>query len=443
MRAARSITLRGLELMLGSRFSQTLRLPGTARLLLPALAGRIPDSIAATAIAVLVRSATGSYPAAGLAAGSFGIGTAVSAPLAGRALDRLGQRRVLPVLAGAFAAALTVLAVTAGHLGTGGVAALAAAAGMTRPPIEAGLRALWPRLVPAGRLDAAYALDSTLQECIWIGGPLLLAFLLALGSPQLPLLCCALLSLAGTAAYATSPRLSGSRRATARACSPLRSAPLRILLVISAGYGAAAGILNLALVAYAATHGRAAWTGVLVAIWGAGSLAGGVVYGSRNWQTPVQWRAIGCLALFGAALMLLAAAPNLTILAVLMIAPGLPLSPWLGSLSASVQRAVPAGTSTEAFTWTFAVITIGMAGGNALGGLLTQDAGTPITFVAAGALALTGAALGSLWRQPLLGDEDRLGDGDRGGPRRGSHPEPPRTGLRPGKAGPTNAPSSG
>jgi predicted MFS family arabinose efflux permease len=268
---------------------------------------------------------------------------------------------------------------------------------MTRPPIDAGLRALWPRLVPAGRLDAAYALDSTLQELIWIGGPLLLALLLALGSPPLPLLCCALLSLAGTAAYATSPRLPGSRRATAGARSPLRSSSLRILLVASASYGVAAGILNLALVAYATTHGGTAWTGVLVAIWGVGSLAGGVVYGSRNWQAPVEWRAIGCLALFGAALMLLAAAPNLTVLAVLMIAAGLPLSPWLGSLSASVQRAVPPAASTEAFTWTFAVITMGIAGGSALGGVITQGAGPQIAFLAAGALALTGAALGTLW----------------------------------------------
>jgi predicted MFS family arabinose efflux permease len=130
-----------------------------------------------------------------------------------------------------------------------------------------------------------------------------------------------------------------------------------------------------------------------------GSLAGGVAYGSRNWQAPVGWRAIGCLALFGAALMMLAAAPNLTVLAVLMIAAGLPLSPWLGSLSASVQRAVPPATSTEAFTWTFAIITMGIARGSALGGVITQGAGPQIAFLAAGALALTGAALGTLWRR--------------------------------------------
>ncbi len=67
-----------------SGYLDVLRRPGTARLLAPTLVARIPDSIAATAIVILVRSATGSYSAAGLAAGAFGIGTAISAPLTGR-----------------------------------------------------------------------------------------------------------------------------------------------------------------------------------------------------------------------------------------------------------------------------------------------------------------------------------------------------------------------
>ena len=41
---------------------------------------------------------------------------------------------------------------------------------------------MWPRLVPPSQVDAAYALDSTCQELVWIGGPLLLALLLAGGS---------------------------------------------------------------------------------------------------------------------------------------------------------------------------------------------------------------------------------------------------------------------
>jgi predicted MFS family arabinose efflux permease len=379
-----------------SPIAGVLRLPGTARLLPPALAARIPDSITATSIVVLVRAVTGSTTAAGVAAGAFGIGTAVSAPVAGRALDRFGQRRVLPLLAAAFGCALAAVALAAGSLAVAGLAALAALAGVARPPLEAGLRALWPDLVPPALLDSAYALDSAVQELIWIGGPLLLALLLAVGSPRLPLIVCGVLSVAGTIAYASSGRVPGGRKAAVTAHSPVRSARLRLLLAMCACYGVAAGVLNLALVAYAAAHGGVAWAGVLVAIWGVGSLVGGAGYGSRHWHTPVEWRATGCLAAFGAMVMLLAAAPSLAVLALLMILPGLPLSPWLGSLSASVQHAAAGSAATEAFTWTFAVVTVGIAAGNALGGVITRQAAPSAAFLTAGAFAVAGAALGAL-----------------------------------------------
>jgi predicted MFS family arabinose efflux permease len=380
----------------GTRYLSILRQPGTARLFLPTLIARIPDSIAATAIVVLVRPATGSYPTAGLTAGAFGIGTAISAPLTGRVLDRLGQRRVLPALAAGFAGALTALALACGHLAAGELVALALAAGLVRPPIEAALRAMWPRLVPPAQVDAAYALDSTGQELIWIGGPLLLGLLLAAGRPQLPLIACAAAAVAGTIVYSTGLPAPGNRKAARAAPSPLRRAGLRILLTSAACYGAAAGILNLALVAFATAHGGVAWAGVLVAVWGLGSLAGGLGYGSRDWRGPVERRAMICLALFGATLMLLPAARSLIVLALLMILLGVPLSPWLGSLSASVQRAVPAASSTEAFAWTFAVITVAMAAGSGIGGEIIQAAGPQTAFLACGGLALAGAAFGAL-----------------------------------------------
>jgi predicted MFS family arabinose efflux permease len=382
--------------VLGTRYVTILRRPGTARLFLPTLIARIPDSIAATAIVVLVRSATGSYSAAGLTAGAFGIGTAIAAPLTGRALDRLGQRRVLPVLAAGFAGALVALALACGHLAADALGALALAAGLVRPPIEAGLRAMWPRLVPSAQVDAAYALDSTGQELIWIGGPLLLGLLLATGRPQLPLMACAVVTVAGTIFYSTGLPAPGNRNGASAAPSPLRQAELRILLISAACYGAAAGILNLALVAFAGAHGGVAWAGVLVAIWGLGSLAGGLLYGSRDWGGSAERRAMACLALFGATLVLLAAAHGLIFLAVLMVPLGMPLSPWLGSLSASVQRAVPADSATEAFAWTFAVITVAMAAGSAISGMIIQGAGTETAFLTAGGLALAGAAFGAL-----------------------------------------------
>jgi predicted MFS family arabinose efflux permease len=402
----------------GTRYLRILRRPGTARLFLSTLIARIPDSIAATAIVVLVRSVTGSYSAAGVTAGTFGIGTAIAAPLTGRTLDRLGQRRVLPVLAAGFAGALVALALACGHLAADALGALALAAGLFRPPVEAALRAMWPRLVPSAQIDAAYVLDSTGQELIWIGGPLLLGLLLATGRPQLPLMACAVVSVAGTILYSTGLPAPGHRNAASAAPSPLRRRGLRILLIPAACYGVAAGILNLALVAFASAHGGVAWAGVLVAIWGLGSLAGGLLYGSRDWGGPVERRAMGCLALFGAALMLLAAAHGLTVLALLMIPLGMPLSPWLGSLSASVQRAVPAASSTEAFAWTFAVITVAMAAGSAISGVIIQGAGPETAFLAAGGLGLTGAASGALreaFTKGSPGGAQEKGGSDAGG----------------------------
>jgi MFS family permease len=227
----------------GSRYLSILRGPRTTRLLVPALVARIPDSIAATAIVVLARSVTGSYSTAGLAAGAFGIGSAVSAPLTGRALDRLGQRRVLPVLAAVFAGALIILVLSSRPHSDVAVAVLAAVAGLTRPPVEAALRSLWPRLVSPAQVDAAYALDATMQELIWIAGPLLLAVLLATGSRQLPLIACALLSIAGTAVYAVGLRaVPDAPNTRAAAASPLRQVRLRVLLVCGACYGVSAGM---------------------------------------------------------------------------------------------------------------------------------------------------------------------------------------------------------
>jgi predicted MFS family arabinose efflux permease len=383
-----------------SGYLAVLRIGGVPRPLVSSMVGRIADSVASLAIVVLVHATTGSYSAAGVTAAAYAIGTAAGAPLAGRALDRAGQRRVLPALAGAFGLSLTALALTAGRLDFGGVLFVAAIAGLTRPPLEAALRALWPRLLASDRLDLAYALDSTLQELVWIAGPLLLAGMLSAGAERLPLLGCAALSVVGAASYAASPDLpAGEVRPGRDRLGPLRSPRLRRLLASAVGYGIAVGILVVALAAFASAHGSPAAVGALIAIWGAGSLVGGIVYGSRRWSGPVEQRALVLLVALGAALMLLAAAPSLPVVALLMLVVGLPLSPWLGCLSAAVQRAAPSRSAAEAFTWIFAVITLGDASGNAAGGALIQLAGPGIAFLIAGGAALGGAGVASLMRE--------------------------------------------
>jgi MFS family permease len=358
------------------------------------LVGRVPESIASVSLVTLVRSTTGSYASAGIAAAGYALGSAMGAPVAGRGLDRVCARRLLIGMAGVFATALVAIALTAGTVPQALTVGLATAAGLARPPLDAAMRALWPRLVSRKAMHAAYSLDATLQELIWIAGPLLLSALLLLGGPALALLACAALGLAGTAVYATSSGASfPTRSERQRDRATLRSTRFSSLLAASALYGIAVGILTVTLIAFCSQRHARAEVGLLIAIWGVGSIVGGVAYGTVRWKAPPARRALLLLAALAALLALLATAPNLAVLALLMLLLGLPLSPWLGTLNEAVQALVPQGRTGEAFTWTFAVITAGIGIGNALGGPINQTLTTRGGFLAAAAVGAAGVAL--------------------------------------------------
>jgi MFS family permease len=369
--------------------------PQTRHPLAASLLGRIPESIVAVSLILEVRQTTGSYAAAGIAAAAFALGSALAAPVAGRGLDRLSERKLLVGLAIGFGAALVAIVITSGVVPVVATVALAAAAGLARPPLDAAVRALWPRVLPPDRLQAAYSLDATLQELIWIVGPLMLSALLLLAGPSLPLLACAALSVSGTLAFAASPSLQARPLARGEhAPASLHSLGLTSLLTAGTLYGVAVGLLTVSLTAFSTEHHARSAVGVLVAIWGIGSIVGGAAYGTTRWKTAPERRALLLLGLLAMLLVLLAAAHDLVILALLMLGLGLPLSPWLGTLNEAGQTLAPAGRAAEVFTWIFALITIGTALGNATGGPIVQHAGTQNGFLLAGAAAAIGAALG-------------------------------------------------
>jgi predicted MFS family arabinose efflux permease len=357
----------------------------------------MPESMCSVSLVMLVHSTTGSYSSAGIAAGGFAIGSALAAPVVGRGLDRLAQRKLLVGMAVAFAAALVTVVFTTAAVPEAVTISLATAAGLARPPLDAAVRALWPRIVTHDRLQAIYSLDATLQELIWIAGPLMLSALILLGGPSLPLVACAALALAGTLLYASSHSVQAPAEADGgRARGSLRSTNFNSLCCAATLYGVAVGILTVTLTAFATNQRARAVVGVLVAIWGIGSMLGGVAYGTTRWRAQPERRAIVLLGLFALLLALLAMAPSLGVLAALMLALGLPLSPWLGTLNEAVQTLVPRSRTTEAFTWIFALITIGIAAGNAAGGPIIQHAGTKAGFLVSAAAAAAGAALGGL-----------------------------------------------
>ncbi|TNY37251.1 MFS transporter [Thermomonospora catenispora] len=363
-----------------------LRLPYAARLLGGTLLGRLPNGMGALAIVLHVRAEGGGYPLAGTLAAVYGLATAAGQPVLGRAMDRLGQPRVLTVSAWSAAAGFALLALIGVDPPPLAVAAVVLA-GFATPPLEAGLRALWPAVLPGpAHVRAAYALDAASQEVLFTVGPLIVVAAAAL-STETALWLTGALGVAGTAVVASS-RPSRTWRGEPRAADwagPLRSAGLRTILVCLGCAGIALGVYSVAVVAYAERIGMEAASGLLLAAMSAGALTGGLVYGARSWpgedHRRLPWLLTGLAA--GYLPLMLAPAPQLML--PLAFASGIFLAPTLACSFTLVDRLAPRGTVTEAFAWIVAAIGAGAALGSAVSGVGQDLADVPGAFAGAGA----------------------------------------------------------
>ncbi|MFF9205653.1 MFS transporter [Streptomyces sp. NPDC014986] len=386
-----------------------LRNPYAARLLAGTLVGRLPSAMAAVAIPLALRDAGAPYGFIGLAVGAFAVAAAVAGPLLGRLVDRVGQPLVLlgtAVLAGC---GFLVVAVALDH--RAGVVAGAALAGAATPPLEPCLRALWPDVVDAGKLESAYALDSASQQLIFVGGPLIVAGCVSVASPAGALWAAALLGLAGVLVVATAAPVRAWRAPARRAdwLGPMRSRSLVVLLTSLTGVGVAIGTLNVVVVSYAEEHPLPGGAPTLLSLNALGALAGGLLYGAvRRWPVPPARRtlllAVG-LALGYALLCLLPAPP---FMACLMLLTGLFLAPLLTVSFVLVGELAPTGTVTEAFAWLVTLVASGSALGSAVVGLVLEHRG--LTWAAAcGVLGLASSVLILLAGQSRL-DLDQRAD---------------------------------
>ncbi len=374
-------------------YLSVLKAPDVPRLFAAALLGRLSTAMGPLALVLFVHSSTGSFAVAGAAVAATGLASGLFAPIRGRLVDRHGQRRALPPLAILYAAAfMGVLAVAPhGTAGKAGAIVLAGVAGAVIPPLSASMRVLWVALVGNGpRLQTAYALDSVLEDLVYTIGPLLAAALVAGFGSAAGLVAVAVLSLAGTVAFTASPVSRGWTGSHVRPhgwAGAMAGGGMRVLVASLTGFGACIGILDITLIAAAREAGSATLGGVLLACLSAGSVAGGLWYGSRAWRRPTAQRFIRILALLSLAFAPLPFMHSVVGLAIAVTALGLLLAPLESSAYVLVAELAPAGTMTEATTWVTTAKNVTGAAGTAAAGLLVDGVGVPWTLTSAWACA--------------------------------------------------------
>jgi MFS family permease len=351
------------------------RLPSAPVLLLAGFAGRLPSAMVPLALLLMVQQETGSYAVAGGISATFGIATAMVAPVLGRLADRRSPRPVL--LLQALAYPLLLLGVAVAVLRGAPVPvmfAAAAAVGMSTPLISGTVRALWSRVDPKIR-PTAYALDATATELVFVAGPTLVAALTFLASPVVALAVAGVLGIGGALGVV----MSAPMRAWQPVAAPRRRLFATVtlpgmprVLVSGTALMVAVGGLEVAVPAFADAAGSPGMSGVLLAVWALGSTIGGLWFGARvlSASLPRQYR--WCLLGVTIGLAPLAAVSSPWVLAALLFLGGTAIAPTLTVQSSLVGSIAPASAVTEAFTWLSTVAFGASAVGAAVGGALIE-----------------------------------------------------------------------
>jgi MFS family permease len=162
-----------------------LRVPTIGRVLFGMQIARIAQSMVNVAVVLLALTIYGSAPLAGLVAVALALPGIVFSPVAGALLDRHGRMRLVTLDYSVAAVSLGLIATLSigGRLPAWLLLAIAAVSSLTSPLSTAGLRSLWPTLVPRPLWERANAADSVGYVLATVVGPPLAGVIVQLWGP--------------------------------------------------------------------------------------------------------------------------------------------------------------------------------------------------------------------------------------------------------------------
>jgi hypothetical protein len=358
------------------RYREVFVLPHLPGVLFWGLVGRLPLACTSLVITFLIAGWTGSYTLAGIVVGALAVCQGVAGPWRGRAVDRGRAVRTVVLTSSGYAAGLAVLAGLPVLLPAAGwpvAVAVAAVTGLALPPVGQITRASWPRLAPSELRDSLYTMDATLQEFLFVVGPLAVAAAVALAGPGSGVLLVAGFALVGGGGFAVVIRRAGldaplrtpppailpnpfsetSRAAPGRQRSVLAEPGLAVLIVVMGLLAASLIGTDLVIIAWAREQGKPFLAGVLAAVWAAGSVLGGVIMGARRAAVPPRLGlrlSAMCAGIFALAAVLIGPISPV-VLGVVLFLGGTAIAPALAAVYGGIAQRAPQHRRAEAFGW--------------------------------------------------------------------------------------------
>ena len=186
-------------------YSSVLSRPGVARVMGTQLLARFAFGMMSLAIILHVQQIYNSYTIAGIALGAETIGAAISGPLIARRLSKFGPSRVIRIAASISSLALVFIAFFDGSVFLTILAC--AMVGLTSPPIQQIARSVYPSLITKKQTSYLFSLDATLQEFIWVFGPVLATMITATYNSASAVIFMAMVQIVGTYLFSRNPEI--------------------------------------------------------------------------------------------------------------------------------------------------------------------------------------------------------------------------------------------
>ncbi len=369
-----------------------LRIPAVRSALVLGLIVRIPMWAASIILTLHVVGHLGrSYGQAGIVIAAATIAVAISGPWRGRLLDQRGLRRsTWPNLI-----VLTLCWLIAPWVGYWPLIGFVFIAGLFVVPTFSILRQVQVANVPDELRKASLVLDAVLVEISFMIGPVLGVLMAHWWQTPIALLVAELTSVLGCALlWIVNPPLGQSAETRAER-HPVRSwLNLRVLAIMAAA-GSAVLVLtgtDLSIVAALRALDMSGSIGWMLAIWGAGSAVGGLIYGAQKRHPPLML----LLGLLGATTAAVTIAQDRLWLAVLLFVCGAFCAPTMTAAIDALMREVPLAVRGEAMGWHSSWITAASAIGAPLIGFALDLGGWHLGFITAGTIGVAIAAVGWL-----------------------------------------------
>jgi MFS family permease len=349
------------------------------------------------ALLIHIQRQTGNFTIPGLVLGAMSLGQAMASPINSRAMGIFGIRKVIGTLLILSNIFITIVALVPLEWHAFIIAGFII--GCTLTPIQPAARAVYPTLVPRTQIQSLVSLDASIQEIIWIAGPVITVMLATQINSTAAVLSSVIFGGFGGLWFLSRPEVGSVKLepATGKMGAVLRKPPVLIGVASGLLVVGSFGAIEASTVAVFGSEPDSP-AGIILGLWALTSLIGGLAMG----HTPMgPWSLSRRLSIVAAGTALAMFTTDPVLLTFALLVSGIGVAPSMTVQYSIATESVNRGDIPESLGWLATGWIIGAAIASAIAGFTIDQLGPSGGFIIATAFAVAAALVPAIFVRKL------------------------------------------